>query len=415
MKFQRPDLYFLLFLALLVILVVSGAWVNTQYTTQNPGGEGFVAAWAGTNVWVNRDNSPYSDEATQTAQEMFYGGQAPSWKDQFLFTYPFYSVLVFGLFSGVEDFSLARAYWMTALEISLISIGVISLMMTRWKPSRLLGIMFFGFVLLNYHSLTGLVQGNPALLSAVLISLSLLFVQTGRDVFAGVALALATIKPEMVLLLALFILLWAYSHRKMGIISGFFGTLLVLVWWSNINYPGWFTEYVIRVFQSHEYAGPVWLWNLFEIWWGDAGRTAGLALFTSLGIVLLREWALAWKKEERWFLWTAGLTLVSSNFLMWYPNSVNFSAMLPVMVMVFSVWQQRWGTRSNLMVGIVLGVLGLGLWGVNNWLGHPLMIEPISLFLTFPSFLLASLFWVRYWALGSRRLPIQKLEVMRNI
>lgn len=415
MKLSRPDLYFLVVVLIALIIMAGVTWINYQFVLDNPGGGAFLPGWAGAKAWRELDISPYNPLAARIAHEIAYGGPAPPWKDQYLFVSPFYAVLVFGPFTGVEDFVLARAYWMTALEVSLVALAVFSLMITRWNPPKVLLGAFILFVLGGYHSLIPVVDGNVGVLVALLVVLGLFFVQNKQDGLAGIVLALATIKPQMVFLLILFVLLWAYSMRRLSILSGFGAAMLVLVWWSNANQGGWILENLTQIAAFEVYGGPLWAGELFELWRGDSGRLMGLYFTIALGLLLLREWILAWGKDVRWFLWTAGFTLVVTNLIGLQPATANYSVMMPVLAMIFSIWQQRWKQGSQWMIWVSLVGLGGGLWGLHYWLNAPYRIEHISLYLAFPLFLLVMMYWVRYWAIDSRQLPIQQLEAFRRL
>lgn len=415
MKLSRPDLYFLIVVLIALIMMAGMTWVNYQFALNNPGGGALLPGWAGAKAWLELDISPYNPLAARTAHEIAYGGPAPSWKDQYLFVSPFYAVLVFGPFTGIEDFVLARAYWMTALEVSLVALTVFSLVITRWNPPKVLLGAFILFVLGGYPSLIPVVDGNVGVLVALLVVLGLFFVQNKQDGLAGIVLALATIKPQMVFLLILFVLLWAYSMRRLSILAGFGGAMLILVLWSNANQSGWILENLTQIAAFEVYGGPLWAGELFELWWGESGRLMGLYFTITLGLLLLREWILAWGKDVRWFLWVAGFTLVTTNLIGLQPATANYSVMTPVLAMIFSIWQQRWKQSGQWLVWVSLVGLGGGLWGLHYWLDSPYRVEHISLYLVFPLFLLVMMYWVRYWAIGSQQLPIQHLEAFRRL
>jgi hypothetical protein len=52
-------------LVILVIGTIVGlTWVNYQFSSQNPGGNDFLARWNGAHEWLIHGNNPYSDQVS---------------------------------------------------------------------------------------------------------------------------------------------------------------------------------------------------------------------------------------------------------------------------------------------------------------------------------------------------------------
>jgi len=76
------------------------------------------------------------------------------------------------------------------------------------------------FSLFWYHALRALILGNAVILVALLITAGLLAVRNNEDELAGVLFGFATIKPQVVLVLLVFIFLWSLNQRRWKIIFG---------------------------------------------------------------------------------------------------------------------------------------------------------------------------------------------------
>ena len=106
------------------------------------------------------------------------------------------------------------------------------------------------------------------------------------------------------------------------------------------------------------------------------------------------------------------LTVLLTNLIGIPTNPDNFVVLFPALALVFSIWEQRWGRGGRVFVVLVLLGLAIGLWWLalrTAWAGA------LEMVLAFPLILLLLLYWVRYWALRSRPLPIEELKVLKRL
>jgi hypothetical protein len=411
----RRPLLALTAITVLGILALAGlTWTNYRYASQNPGGNDFLPRWMGTRIYLENGWSPYSRETSREIQKMVYGRGARQGEDQVLFVYPFYSFILFAPFALVDDYIWARALWMTALEIGLVVLTMQGLALTRWKPPRYLLAVFLLFSVLWYHGFRPVINGNAAILVGVLVALALQCIRTEQDALAGLLLALATIKPQMVVLLIPFVLLWALSQQRWALIATTLGSLAFLVAVSSLLMPNWILDNLRQIAAYPEYTQPGTPGGIFALVWPGFGRQLGWALTGIMTLVLVVEWLSAWGKDYRWFLWTAYLTLVITNLIGVRTATENFIALSPGLALVFATWDQRWGRAGRWFVWASMMLLFAGLWilflrtltpGVEHPIQHPIMFFP------FPLFMLVGLYWVRWWF---TRPPRAYLDLMKR-
>jgi hypothetical protein len=213
LKQYKSELVSIGIILFVVLALIGLTWVNYIYALANPGGNDFLPRWLGTRLFLMEGQSPYSQATSDAIQRFMYGGRlARSGEDQALFVYPFYSIYIFAPYGLIPDYDTARAVWMTTLEISLILIVPAGLSLARWKVSPIMLGILLTFALLWYHSVRPLINGNASILCALLIAAAFLAIRAEQDGLAGLLLALSTIKPQMVVLLLIFVLL-VYSSR----------------------------------------------------------------------------------------------------------------------------------------------------------------------------------------------------------
>lgn len=403
-----PFILIVLALAALVGLTV----FNYRFAVQNPGGNDFLVHWFGTRKWLQEDVSPYDESVSLALQQMIYGHPADPAKgeDKNYVVYPLYSVLFIAPFSLLE-YTLARALWMTVLEVCLVGLVLVSLRLTRWRTPLWMTALLVVFSLTWYHGMRTLILGQFAGVNALMIALGLYFIALRQDVPAGVFLALATIKPNMVALLIPFLLLWALSRGRFRFIFATLGTLSLLVVGAMALMPDWPLQWVLRVIEYPRYTAYIGIDSPLSYLAGltpAIQQTLNGALHVALGLYLLAEWVQAWGKDERRMLWVAALTMVVTNLVAYRTATPNYLMLMPVLFLIFSVWEQRWKFLGRLMVLLSLLLLLVGLWvlfaaTVQGNQEAPVMYLPV------PYLCLVGLWWVRWWAIQPPRLMLEEI------
>jgi len=408
----------------IILAIVAGmatlvglTWVNYRYSQQNPGGSDFLPRWVGTRQFLMTGQSPYSEQTTLAIQQQYYGRPALADEDQVLFVYPFYSIFVFAPFALIPDFDLARAVWMTTLELGILLIVFAGISLSRWKLSPLMLGFLLLFALLWYYSIRPLINSNASVIVGLLIVGTLLAIRAEQDSWAGLLLALATIKPQVVVLLVLFILIWSVSERRYLIFWSFLGNLALMIAVTSLLVPDWTWQNLRQLFSETGYTLPGTPGAIFLQWVPGVGKQLGWALTILLITTLIWEWRASLGKEYRWFLWTAFFTLTATTMIGIRTATENFVVLLPVVILVLAAWDQEWGTFGRGLVAVSYSLLLFGIW----WLFLATMgtgdrSNPDALmFFPLPIFLLVGLYWIRWWVLRPERPLMDQWRNRRRI
>ncbi len=390
----------LISLAVLAVLAAALTVVNLRFTRVSPGGNDFLPRWMGTRLFITQRINPYGAEATAAIQDRMYGRLAEEGEDAALFAYPFYSMLVFAPFALVEDYPLARALWITAQEIAVAIAILAALGFSGWRPSRWPLVALLLFALTWFHSAKPLVDGNAAVLVTMFVALGLYAMRRGRDGLAGMAFALSTIKPQMVLLPLVLIMAWALSQKRRSAVVSFGVSMLVVLAASFALQPSWAAENLAQVLLYGSYSPPGTLIAVFQAWWGEIGRTTGLVVSALVGLLLFYEWMSAAGQRFDWLLWTVCLTLALGPLVGMPSTSSNHVILLLAVVWLLALWQRRTGQPRAEWV--LLPVLYVGLWALfllTLQQEQAQFGEHLSLLLAAPVFLAISLYWLRWWLL----------------
>jgi hypothetical protein len=396
-----------------ILILVGLTWINYRYSVQNPGGSDLLPRWVGTREFFMKGQSPYSEATTQEIQQRFYGRPARSDEDQVLFVYPFYSIFIFGPYALISDYDMARAVWMTTLEACIVLIAAASISLSRWKLSPFMLMVLLIFAILWYYGIRALINANASIFLGLLIVGAFLAIRAEQDSWAGLLLALATIKPQVVILLIVFILVWSISERRWLLFWSFLGNLALMVAITSLLIPDWTWQNFRQIVAYPGYTLPGTPGAIFIQWLPGVGKKLGWAVTILLTTTLLWEWRVARKRDFHWFLWTACLTLVITTMIGIRTATENYVVLFPALVLIFSAWDQEWGVFGRGMIVLSYLLLFFGVW----WLFLATLetgdqpIQSSIMFFPLPVFLLIGLYWIRWWVLRPER-PL--LDQWRN-
>jgi hypothetical protein len=306
------------------------------------------------------------------------------------------------------DYPLARALWMTALEISLIGLAIVGMRLADWKVPPWKAAVLILFSILWYHALRTIIIGQFAAINALLIALSLLLIKKKQDFVAGLVLSLSIAKPQMSFLIIPYVLFWSLSVRRWELWWGVISGLGIQLGISLALMPDWLSQMLRQVldYPNYTYIGS----PLVIIANAMPGLSRQVNLFLHglfLGYLML-EWIISWRKDTRHFIWTALMTLVVTNMVVLRTATTNYVMLLPVLFYVFAIWEERWKTGGQFFVWLSLAGLGLGLWALflATVVGN---VEKPVMYLPLPFFSLVGLWWVRWWAIRPPRLMMDEL------
>lgn len=400
MNRKRSTMRWILAAVLLLVVLAGLSWANYQFSLNNPGGNDFLVHWVGTRSFLFDGLSPYSDEVAIRIQTMVYGRPAVAGEHELRVAYPLYSIALFFPFALVKDYTLARALWMTVLEAGLLATSLLAIRMAGWRPGFPVWVTFILFSLVWYHGVRPLVNGNAVILVALMITAGIVALRAGEEELAGVLFAFSSIKPQLVVLFLLYVFIWAIHRRKWNLIGWMAGTVFLLTAAAALLLPDWILQNLREVLRYPGYNPPGTLGAAFTEWFPAIGPRLSIGIAVVLGGILLLEWWVARRAEYRGFVWTACLTLVISQWIGIQTDPGNFIILMPALVLVFAVWQERWPRGGRILTMASMLVLMVGLWVLFvGTVEHSYQaIQSPLMFLPLPGFLLLTLYWVRWWA-----------------
>lgn len=375
----------ILLIMLLSILLAGLSWANYQFALANPGGTDFLVHWVGARALLHGE-TPYSDKTALEIQKMVYGRPAQPGEHELRVAYPIYSAIIFGPFALISNFTLARSLWMTFLEVIILGTSLLALKVIGWQPRVLTLSLFITFSLFWYHAVRPLINGNAVAVVAFLFVAVIWAIQNKRDALAGALLAFSTIKPQLALLPALFMLLWTLSQQRWRFIAWFFASLALLVVAGMMIIPAWPLQNLAEIMRYTGYNPPTTVGAALESWWPGLGRQLGWLVSIGMAGILFWEWKGVRHSDPARFLWIFSLTLVASQWIGITTDPGNFIVLVLPLVIVLKSLDDA--PNGRMWLSAVLAVLLLGLWVLflltlppGSQQQSPIMFFPLPLFL----------------------------------
>jgi hypothetical protein len=282
-----------LVLAAGMILFYFGTWipqVRSLLAARHLGagayyGNDFYPIWFAAHALDQRPCNPYSDALTRQIEAGIYGRPlVPALRGdprrQYRgFSYPLY----------VEFFAwpLARlSFEQTQVLLTALFLPLMALAALLWlraigvSPGPVGMTVYLLFYLTSFPALEAIFALQPSIVVAVCLAGMSLALVRGRYLIAGILIALASIKPQLTVLLTAWLLAWSLFDwkRRRLLVFGFslsFGALLVGSEWID---PGWISVFVHTVGAYRQYTAPPLVQLIFGPWLGAAPAVFLLAL-----------------------------------------------------------------------------------------------------------------------------------------
>ena len=260
---------------------------------KSPHSSDLYPRWYGTRELLLRGRDPYGSAVSQEIQVWRYGHSVSTEQgrsqpnDENRFAYPLYIIFVLAPFVRL---SFHETYELLRVVLPVISVATTLFWMRaiRWKCDP---VLLSSIVLLstcNFQTLESIYLQQPVLLAMAFLAGSCAALAANRPYVSGALLALATIKPQVSVLFALWVLFWACFawRRQKGLVIGFLVGLSLLIGGSELLLRGWILEFCTGLVAYQRYTGTISILTF------AFGRLGGPIL--SLGLLLTVS-LLAWQ------------------------------------------------------------------------------------------------------------------------
>jgi hypothetical protein len=245
--------------------------------------------WVGTRALLRNGKNPYGPDVSHEIQVAYYGHpitqsyDQPKIKivDEQRFAYPVYVVFLLAPTARLT-FATVQA-WTPILLIALTGAGIVLwLKVLQWRPAMITAMAIIVFFVASPQVVQGLQLRQLGLLVGFLLALAAWCVVRNHLATAGAALALATIKPQMVVLPLAWFLIWSLGDlsKRWRLPAGFAGALAALIVAGEWILPGWLKDFLLGLIAYRKYVSSTPLLQLALGKW--PGVVAGVLVAVSL-------------------------------------------------------------------------------------------------------------------------------------
>jgi len=300
--------------------------------------------WAGTRLALHGID-PYNYSILSAIQSAYHVRPQP-------FLYPAHVVLYLLPLAPLTLLS-AQIVFLVAIT-PLFAWSLWLTMQTFGLPaSRRLRIWVLLLACVSWPAMWALRLQQFTLVVAALVFIAWSLMAKGRQVLPGILLALATIKPQLILPLMLWLFVWAVLRRQWRLIVSFVVTLAILLGITEKIVPGWIPHWYAAVsnYSDARHTAP----PLLALFGHRIGMVLTAMLAIAAGLALLR--LLRSEARSRDFMpglglaLAAALCLVSAAPTMIYNDVVLFPALL---ILTFEKPQDRFASALRFLALLLL-------------------------------------------------------------
>ncbi|MFZ0294393.1 MAG: glycosyltransferase family 87 protein [Candidatus Sulfotelmatobacter sp.] len=343
-------------------------------------GADFYPIWLTAHEGLLHHRDPYSPQTTRQVQIDLFGrtvdarvfGAPP---DYWTFAYPAITdVLLWPV--GLLPFSQVRVGFGFLLAILTGFSVVLWIRVVHPRTGHLNVASLLILTLSSYAVLEGLFAEQMGLLVGFLLAASLAALVRQKFFFSGSLLALTLIKPQVMVLIGTYLLLWSLArwHTRWHFAGGFFLMSSVLGASSLLIWPHWISEWLRVVTSYRRYSNPPLVSDLLgtQILGDEVGRLLGPILIVALvvgALVLSRRTRFA-PTNSHDFRLAVSLVLAVTTIAVIPGHAVyDHVVLLPGIILIASCWRD-FAPSTPFRVTLAAAALAL-VW---QWICAPVVI-----------------------------------------
>lgn len=351
----------------LAIGIIVGYAVVLRYAYTYTGANDFYIPWRAAQASFWEGQNPYGAETTADIQETLFGRALAPSEHQFDFAYP-YTISLLLLPYTLFSYEWAQPLWQATIHVLLVAGLLLWLQVLRRRGNivssirRTIGIaVVILWCLTLYPAVRAFYLGQIALLVFGAVAAAIWALHRRHDTTAGAALAVATVKPQLSVLIVPLLLGLAWYKGRKNVIKGFVGVLGGLIILSLLVMPSWPLVFVQRLGEYQQYTSigaatdsPSPL-NLLLRPLGTAALPMSIALGIGFVVVILRN---AWQQRYQpdW-LQIGSVTLVTSAWIA--PRTATTDQTILLLPLLYLL--RRHSQMTSILIG---GTLWIGLWAL---------------------------------------------------
>jgi hypothetical protein len=312
--------------------------------------------WIGARELLLHGRDPYSPEVTREIQQGYYGrpldpARPGDPRDLQGFAYPVYVAFYLAPTIHLPFELVQKGFFWVLLGLTLATIPL-WLRVLRWSVPLWAQVSLMVFTVGSLTVVQGLKLQQMTLLVVALLAVAMALLASDCPIAAGIALALTTIKPQLVWLLLLCLMIWTVAdwRRRYRWAASFLLTMAILCIASEWYLPHWIARFVEAMGRYLNYTDAVSILDLtVPPPWGWMSRVFIVAATAHI----------AWKnrrlaEDTPAFAATVSLALAVTVIVIPSYALYNQVMLLPALLVLLRDWQTIW--NRNRMSRVLLSL-----------------------------------------------------------
>ncbi len=316
--------------------------------------------WLGARELLLRGRDPYSVDITREIQTGYYGrpldpSRSEDPKDEQRFAYPVYVAFILGPTIGLPFAIVQKSFFWIFLCLTAASVPL-WLRVMHWRPPWQTQVSLILLTAASPAVAQALKLRQLSLLVAALVVVAVLLITSNRLSLAGIVLALATIKPQLVWLLLVWLAVWIFSDwkRRSRLAFSFLITMTVLETASEMWLPNWIPRFWQAIHDYQRYTGAASV--IDKMVSPSVGTAASLLSLAMAGIIFWNERRKEPSSKE--FVSVVGMVLAVTVLVAPTFAPYNQILLLAAMLQLVRDWREVWrrGIASRLLMTLAAAV-----------------------------------------------------------
>jgi hypothetical protein len=309
--------------------------------------------WLGARELLLHGRDPYGADVAREIQAGYYGrlldpARAGDSKDQEGFAYPVYVVFYLAPTVQLPFGVVKQAFFWLLLIVTAVSV-LIWLRVLEWRLSLATCVVALTLALGSLAVMQGLKLEQMSLLVAALIAIAMMLIVQDRQVGAGIMLAAASVKPQLVIFLLIWLVFWTLAElrRRWRWALSFALAMALQIAMAEWYLPHWIPRFWHAVRSYRDYTGAV---GVMEEFAGPLmGRSLEILAFALLIWLCWRERGHA--ADRKPFACMVSLVLAFTVLLVPTYSVYNQVLLIPALLLLVEARRTLW--RGNLAIRLL--------------------------------------------------------------
>ena len=315
--------------------------------------------WLGARELLLHHCDPYTPDVTREIQIGYYGRPLDPTrpndpKDEQRFAYPVYVVFLLAPVAQMPFAPVRIAFAVLLAILTAVSV-LFWLYFLGWRLSSVASATIIVFTMGGFATVQGIKLQQLSLLVAGIIASAAALLAGGHLFAAGFLLAVATIKPQLVLPLIVWLLLWSISqwHERRTLFWSFIIGMLFLVAAGEYVLPGWIGRFLTAVVAYRRYTE-----NRSPLEVLTTARVGMLFTITLLAAIMAVCWRCRnYPVHSYAFHFVTALMLIATLLIAPTNAPYNQVLLLPAVLLILRSWKHLWSKPWLRALCIIMAVV----------------------------------------------------------